>query len=176
MSIAAALLAVFAALPRTSTETESDADRYTRLETIAAAVQAETRTPFEAALVAATIEHESQNFRLAVHAGTQRGDHGRAVCLGQLWVNPWLPAHEHARTVGTDLEATRRCVRGVLAAYRHAHCPTLVGQLSVYAAGKGCGYVWPGAYDRAARIEYYITVIQSDAMSARHQPTRKAKA
>lgn len=175
MTVAAALLAVFVTLPPAAIETESDAARYTRLETIAAAIQAETRTPLEAAEVAATFEHESHNFSLAVHDGTRRGDHGRALCLGQLWVNPWLPAREHARTVGTDLEATRRCVRGVLAAYEHAHCPTLVGKLSVYAAGKGCGYVWPGAAARAARVNYYITIIQSDARSSR-RPTRKARA
>lgn len=160
-------------MPRAgAVETEDEVARAVRLETIAAAVQAETRSVYEAAVVAATIEHESQNFRYDVHAGRRRGDSGRARCLGQVWEQAWLPPAEHRRLVGVDYASTARCVRAIVTSYDRIRCATLVGELSTYAAGKGCRFVWSGAAERAARVAYYVSVIKSDLRSVRSRKAR----
>lgn len=172
-AVAHALLSAWLLLPHPHGDTEDDAARYVRLATTAAAVEAETRTDTDAAIVAATIEHESQSFSLSVHDGTRLGDHRRAYCLGQLHAQRWLPPVELARTVGTDVEATRRCIRGVVAAYVHIRCATLEAELNTYATGKGCASTWEGTPERAARVKYYLDTIRHERKQS-NEPKGKA--
>ncbi len=51
--------------------------------------------------------YESGRFRLSVHKGTYRGDHGKSYCLGQIMFGG-------KRLVGTDRDSTRRCVTEVM--------------------------------------------------------------
>jgi hypothetical protein len=88
---------------------ESMASYESRLGTIA---QAQARAALESqsdalALAAAgvVVWREESRFRLDVHAGTRRGDHGRAICMGS--IHPWAP--DWATLAGTDAEATYRC-------------------------------------------------------------------
>lgn len=51
--------------------------------------------------------YESGRFRLRVHNGLTRGDHGKSVCLGQIM-------YGGNKLVGTDRESTTRCVVEVM--------------------------------------------------------------
>lgn len=51
--------------------------------------------------------YESGRFRLKVHNGTIRGDHGKSVCLGQIM-------YGGNKLVGSDRESTVRCVIEVM--------------------------------------------------------------
>lgn len=173
MTVAAALLGVWLALqPHGSDEHEDETERRSRIETIAAAVVAETDNDLEAALVAATIEHEGEHLSRRVHEGRKRGDSGRAYCLGQVHAQRWLPAAALPRTVGTDVESTRRCVRAVVRLYREIPC-TLRGKINAYGSGKGCRYAWVGSAEREQRVYYYLGKIRSER-AAGASPKRKA--
>jgi hypothetical protein len=128
-------------------EIETPDARAARLAVIATAVELETRDALEAALVAETIQVESGRLRLDVHDGRRLGDEGRAICLGQVWRQTWLPRREWAALPGTDLDSTRRCVRAVVRVYRSARCSTLERQINAYATGS-CSRSWSGAKAR----------------------------
>jgi hypothetical protein len=171
--VGAALVAAWLALqPHSSDEYEDPTARAHRVETIAAAVVAETDDDLEAALVAATIEHEGEHLSRRVHEGRQLGDHGRAYCLGQVHAQRWLPRDELVRTVGTDLESTRRCVRAVVVVYRMIPC-TLRGKINSYATGRGCRAEWSGATERERRTYYYLERIKAERAAG---ATRKRNA
>jgi hypothetical protein len=77
-----------------------------RLRTIALAIASECRTPDEAAAVLETWREESR-FRLDVHAGSYRGDHGKANCMGS--IHPSAKVPDWSELGGIDLAATKRC-------------------------------------------------------------------
>lgn len=141
---------------------ESGEEFEARVTMIAEEVVALDATLEEKALTAATIRDESQKFLLSVHAGTKRGDRGRAWCLGQLHKNPWLPSPQD--TVGTDRESTRRCLNGVLAAYRGGKskrsCSSVDRAIAMYATGRGCGAQWEGTKWRAELTWRYLYLMQ----------------
>ncbi len=171
--VAAALLGVWLALePHGTDAAEDPAERATRIGTIAAAVEAETADDIEAALVAATIEHEGEHLSRRVHEGRRLGDGGRAYCLGQVHAQRRLPPAELRRTVGTDYAATRRCVRAVVAAYRVVPC-TIAGKINAYATGRGCRADWSGSAERLRRTWYYLGKIRTERAAG---ATRKAQA
>lgn len=84
-----------------------------RLRTISQAIPAVVRSPMEAAAVVEIWRRESR-FRLDVHAGWKRGDHGKANCMGS--IHPHFP--DWATLAGTDLEATIRCARRTIQTLR----------------------------------------------------------
>jgi hypothetical protein len=65
-------------------------------------------------LVLVTTYEESGRFDVAVHAGKKLGDHGQARCLGQVHPGLLAPRREWLGSTGTDLEATRVCMRLVV--------------------------------------------------------------
>lgn len=107
---------------------ESMASYESRLGTIARAWADVTTDPAIAAAGVALWRAESR-FRLDVHAGTRKGDHGRATCLGS--VHPW--AKDWATLAGVDLEATERCARATMQALRSGYVM--------------CGHTWAYAYE-----------------------------
>lgn len=65
-------------------------------------------SPEDLAMAAFTkMWYESGRFRLKVHNGKIRGDHGKSVCLGQIM-------HGGNKLVGTDRDSTRRCIVEVM--------------------------------------------------------------
>jgi hypothetical protein len=72
-----------------------------------------------AAAVLVTFRFESA-FRLEVHSGAIRGDHGKAICLSQQWQNSLSRADWEA-LAGISPEATRRCVRMTIETLLRAH-------------------------------------------------------
>jgi hypothetical protein len=99
--------------------------------------------------VLATTYEESGRWRRDVHSGERTGDGGAARCLAQLHRHPtWAPREVWLRTTGTDLEATRVCVRGAVSVLEHyaAECVSswlaerdIEGAFARIAAGYGSG-------------------------------------
>lgn len=110
-------------------ETEAPGDRYGRMEVIAAAASLEAAYPppgwrwsslhLTAALLATSYE-EGWRWSEAVHSGEKLGDGTRARCLNQLHKHPtWVPGPMWSASTGTDLEATRLCMRGAARILSH---------------------------------------------------------
>lgn len=114
-----------------------------------------------AAALAKNSYDEGQRWHPDVHSGRRRGDHGRAACLNQIWAHyAWFPRAEWRASMGTDLEATRVCMRGaarILAHYSTRCTQPWMGvetRLSYIFAGYGTGLSCnpkgrPWAYARA---------------------------
>lgn len=127
MDLFAALLAAALALPAPwhppGRAPETPEQYRERVHTIALAIATEAPTvdgwrwsTSDLAFAALVKMHaESGRFSLAVHTGKRRGDNGRSICLGQVQALPGvLSRDEWRRTVGVDLDATRRCSRAVM--------------------------------------------------------------
>lgn len=110
---------------------ESTESYETRLGTIARAA-ASVGGPAESSAVVTLWRAESR-FRLDVHAGTRKGDHGRATCLGS--VHPWAP--DWALLAGVDQASTDRCAARTAQALRSG----------LYLCGKGRADAWAYAYE-----------------------------
>jgi len=115
-TILAAILSLLPTPPATWTETPDD--YRARAGVIAEAIAAETPSRYWALGVVTVFWHES-HFRRSVHAGTRRGDHGRAICLGQHQRNG-RPREQWEALAGVDAEATRRCARATYRTLRRA--------------------------------------------------------
>jgi hypothetical protein len=153
-----AVLTLMLAAPGPYGADEASEARAARLETIARAVELETASPPPgwrwasrelAAAVLATTYEEGHHWSRDVHEGERTGDSGRARCLGQLHRHHrWMPRKLWLASTGTDLEATRVCVRGVVTVLSHyaATCVSewraasdLEGSLARVNAGYGTG-------------------------------------
>lgn len=77
-----------------------------RLRTISVAIPSVVRDREEAAAVLVVWRKESR-FRLDVHAGWTKGDHGRAACMGSIHPSKLVP--DWAELAGTDFDATQKC-------------------------------------------------------------------
>jgi len=119
----AAILALLLSFPmpwyRHHAPPETKEEYQARLEVIAEALDLELSglDPYlKLELAAGTsvkIQGESA-LKLEVHDGRKRGDWGKSICLGQqkqLW---GMTKDEWESLAGTSLEATRRCIRGVV--------------------------------------------------------------
>lgn len=101
-----------------------------------------------AALLVAKLAAESGNFRLSVHDGTKRSDHGESICLGQIRYGHWLPMTrpEWLALAGTDRDSTRRCLAEAwrqLGLHRRLcggvpSIPSVQRVYSSYGTGQGC--------------------------------------
>jgi hypothetical protein len=140
---------------------ETGAQRALRLSVIALAIEAETADADGwhegwsredwAWMALVKTWWESGRFRLEVHDGRKRGDHGRSVCVGQIM-------NGGPDLVGTDYESTRRCYREVLRIL-HLHqmrcrvwAPTAGGVTRVfsgYGSGYACSSEWSSSRQRA---------------------------
>lgn len=153
-------------LKTASPDHETGEELEARVMMIAEEVERLPATVEEKALVAATIHDESQRFHLSVHEGTKRGDRGRAWCLGQLHNQTWLPRAELELTVGTDREATRRCLMGAVQAYRGGGkklvCSSLDRAIAMYATGRGCSASWSGT-GRRLRLTWQMMALMRKA-------------
>lgn len=84
--------------------------------------------------------HESAHYKIEIHNGKIRGDHGKSVCLGQI-----MGGSE--ALVGTDYDSTKRCVQRVMSilAYHQNRClyqstgPSVRAVAKIY-AGYGTGH------------------------------------
>jgi len=167
------LAGIFLAAPGPD-EAELRSLRESRIETIATAISLETRSPEEAALVAATVWEESGRLRNDVQDGRRRGDKGKAICLGQVHAQRALPRAEWAATVGLDTASMRRCIAVVVRLYRviGAKCDRrgdaleerLARRAAAYATGKSCRpAAWKGARPRARRALAWLRTAPSSA-------------
>lgn len=134
------------------------------------------------ALVARTWYEEGARFAADVHAGTKRGDNGRAACFGQVWAHGvFLPRADWVRTMGVDQESTDACARAtsIYLTIGAARCITTPGSVSrthartvselentarvvmLYGTGKRCT---PGAwaYRRAAGAARWRTIFDTN--------------
>jgi hypothetical protein len=147
---------MLAAAPPTADEDSVEHEQ--RLLTIARAIVAESartsgwrwsRTALVAALLATSFE-EGMKWHKDVHTGKRTGDAGKARCLTQLHAHPfWMPRALWLASTGTDLEATRLCMRGAVNVLSHysASCVSewraasdLEGSLARINAGYGTGH------------------------------------
>lgn len=114
MNLHAVILRLLLALPATATP-EAEADRVSRMETIATALDSVTQDPGQAAAVITAIWFESHLDPL-IHAGLRHprwhSDRGRARCLSQVHKSPLVKEWDHM--VGTDIESTTNCLRATL--------------------------------------------------------------
>lgn len=100
-----------------------------RYELIAEAIDQQSASIKEAALLIAVSRHESGDWSLAVHSGKVKGDDGKSWCLMQLMLGrsgsatlgPWRPPNGwHGEDiVGTERITTMRCVATGAAFLRH---------------------------------------------------------
>lgn len=133
MDFASAILAVLLTLPPPYVSTETAAEYRTRMQTIASAVDAETKDvrgwhlgQTQLAAIVLTIFWTESRFDPVVHAGgihrVWSQDRAAARCLGQLHASGLVPTPEWSQLAGTDIGATRRCtaatVRVFLAHWR----------------------------------------------------------
>ena len=99
---------------------EAPHERQERLETIVLATYLETRVPPKTwrhsprdlfwAVMATTYE-ESRHWAVEVHDGRVKFDKGRSHCLGMIMRGTFVKGEKWKSLVGTDLAATRRCMR-----------------------------------------------------------------
>lgn len=151
----ASLLAVALALAAPATPKGYDPpetpDEYrARIGVIMSAISAVTSRPGEQVALFVVARGES-DFDWWVHAGLthpdkrKHQDHGKARCILQIHASRLVP--EWQELAGTDLEATKRCMRAGLrllrsaAAYCHADLETGQGvsrAFALYGSGKTC--------------------------------------
>lgn len=174
MTLQAAILAYLMTLTPSSYDTETRDERGARMAVVADAVAAESGSVQRASYAIAVMDRESR-FDKIIHAGGAhpkwRQDGGRSTCLAQIHRSGIRNNRVWARLAGTDIAATRLCVRWsleLLARYRH--CLRRPGAWTVRHAmmfssygtgGAGCGTDAKGrakatAYSRAYR--YLVTM------------------
>lgn len=151
------LFAILAALPAWHGDVEDDFDRYSRLETVALAIEEAVQTADwpgesdELAVLLVTQAYMETRLAYHVHAGKCRPkecDNGRAASLWQLQYGAHLPQNEWERLKGIDYAATLKSAK-LAAKYLsmgRRKCGSNAGAISLYATGRTCS--WPGARHR----------------------------
>ncbi len=178
-------LALMLAQVATWGEAEPQAERAERLAVIEAAAALESDTPpdgwrwsglaLKATLLATTYE-EGAHWSRSVHDGSRLGDGSRARCLAQLHRHPsWVPGPMWRATTGTDLEATRLCMRGAARVLAHysAACVTpwkaerefeasIARVVAGYGTGRSCNpYHRPWALARVRRVTAWLRELEA---------------
>jgi hypothetical protein len=125
---------------------EPPEDYHARMVFVAESVAAEVPNSYWG-LAVVTVFYWESHFSPHVHAGTRRGDVGKAICLGQHWQNG-RTVEEWTARAGVDRAATRRCARETYRALRAAdrwcrtkhpeHAQTLLGAFVGYGTGNTC--------------------------------------
>jgi hypothetical protein len=84
--------------------------------------------------------YSESRFRVDVHAGKTRGDHGKAICLGQVHRKRTVSVEQWEGLAGTDYWATLRCMTEVSKQLRgfKGWCGSWEAAFSAYATGRGC--------------------------------------
>lgn len=200
---AEALLATMLTLPPPWTQPgaeEPAEERRARLQTIAEAIAIETARRPEgwrwermdlAALLLATTYEEGHRWSADVHSGRRTGDRGRARCLAQVHVSRLVSRAEWLASTGTDLEATRLCMRlatRVLAAAGKCVSPgraldavQVARIVAAYGSGRDCNPKRPFARSRARLWTRLVGALAPALRPARevvsdHLPERHAAA
>ncbi len=157
MSWVTHLLAAILALPIPwgGPEDSGRRERLTMIVDVAVQITADSKgwndwtAQQRAALLLAKLAAESGGFRLDVHDGSKRSDHGESVCLGQVHWGPWtkLTRAQWLALGGVDEASTMRCLTEVwrqLGMHKRMcapGAPTLPGVArlySSYGSGQGC--------------------------------------